>query len=444
MSSGIISQKVPLMAIIDVNLTCDDQTMNDVFKVHFLILLWAIFVSAAINSASADKRVLMIGIDGAGGSYTQNANTPNLDALIAAGAGRYDFLNEGALVANPPESYGASGVNWSTILTGASAASHQVPDNGFGGNNLTNVPSFFHYLEQSYPSLFTASIVNWTPINTFIVDNQDVDLEVGDLTDAGVKNEAVSLLTTGDPDAIFLHFDQVDGAGHSFSWGSSQYIAAIQTVDGLIGEIMSALNARPGVISGNEDWLVLVSADHGGAAGSFSHFASQGTSNWHVPFIVSGPSVPDGLSLPQGTLRDLATTALWHLGVDPFGTTVEGKVVGIPFGSPNAIVGDVNQDGIVFGNGTGPAAADDVTAFVNGWMTRNHPSVYQSYTKGDLNLDRVTDLRDWIILNQLDPAMGQAVFAAFNRVPEANTLSLGMVALFGGFLRRTRLHSAAR
>ena len=393
----------------------------------------------------ADKRVLMIGIDGAGGSYTQTANTPNLDALSANGAARYDFYNEGGLILNPPEAYGASGVNWSTMNTGASAASHGVSDNGFGGNNLENVPHWFKHIKDHDPSRFTASIVNWAPINQQILPDQYADLEIDfsglplATEDALVRNSVVDLLSTGDPDAIFVHFDQVDGAGHSLSWGSPGYFAAIQTVDGLVGDIITALNARPGVVSGDEDWLVLVSADHGAAQGAFGHVASQGPSNWEVPMIVSGPSVANGSVLEQGTLRDMATTALWHLGVDPFATTVEGNVIGIPFGAPNGIEGDVNQDGVVSGNGQGPAATDDVTAFVEGLFTENHPSVLEAYMSGDLNLDRKTDLADWIILNRLDPSMGQAVMQSLNAVPEPTSLALTGLVLLSYCVRRSRL-----
>ena len=100
----------------------------------------AILMTLLAVQCRANNRVLMIGVDGAGGSYTQTATTPNIDALSANGAVRYDFLNEGALIENPPEAYGASGVNWTTMNTGASAASHGVSDNGFGGNNLANFP----------------------------------------------------------------------------------------------------------------------------------------------------------------------------------------------------------------------------------------------------------------------------------------------------------------
>ena len=387
-----------------------------------------------------ENRVLMIGIDGAGGSYTQTASTPNIDALAALGSVRYDFYNEGGLIASPPEAYGASGVNWTTMNTGASAASHGVSDNGFGGNNLENVPHWFKFIKDHDPNLYTASIVNWEPINDSILPDQYADLEIGysglplATEDALVKDDVVNLLNTGDPDAIFVHFDQVDGAGHSTGWGSTTYYNAISTVDGLIGEIMTALNNRPGVLSGDEDWLVLVSADHGGALGSFGHVASQGPINWEVPMVVSGPSVPNGSSMSQGTLRDMATTALWHLGIDPFGTTAEGDVIGLTdyvLGPANGIVGDLNQDGVVSGDGTGPANTDDVTAFVNGWMTSGYTTVADAYGSGDLNLDRITDLADWIILHQQNPAMAVAAWEAINAVPEPSVVMLTMMAAIG-------------
>lgn len=392
--------------------------------------------------ATPSRHVLMIGIDGAGGQYVQQASTPHLDALASSGAARYDFLNEGALVPNPPESYGASGVNWTTFVTGTSAATHGVRDNSFVGKRLDLAPHWFQYVKQFDPQLFTASIVNWAPINDELVPEAYADLKQSfsgmslQAEDALVREATIELLTTGNPHAVFLHFDQVDGAGHAFSWGSPQHLAAIEKVDLLIGDVVAAVNDRSGVLAGEEDWLILVSADHGAAPGSTGHVASQGTDNWETPLIISGPSVAPGTQLPQGTLRDLVPTALWHLGIDPFQTAVEGQVVGIPFGPPNGIAGDVNQDGRVSGDGTGPAASDDVTAFVAGWFTSGHTSVAAAYAAGDLNLDRRTDLADWILLHSLDPALARAAWRAI-AVPEPS--SLGGLALCGcGVVRRRR------
>lgn len=416
-----------------------------------------VLLSASLVAAQPSKRVLLIGIDGAGGQYVPQANTPNLDALVNEGVARFDFLNEGALAVDPPEAFGASGVNWSTILTGASASNHGVVDNSFTGSQFDEAPHFFEHVKQFDSSLATVSLANWTPINEFITPDSVADFERGyDIgtiftQDTSVKNDAVSLFTTGlptsppaglstiDPDVVFLHFDQVDSAGHSFSWGSAQHIAAIETVDGLIGEIMAAINSRPGVVSGNEDWLVLVSADHGAAEGAFGHVASQGLPNWQVPFIASGPSVTNGALVQQGTLRDIAPTALWHLGIDPFLAGLDGTVRGLTVTPPSGIPGDLNGDGLVAGNGRGSAASDDVTAFVNNWLVTGGGGITDRYARGDLNLDGITDLSDWALLNNLDPSVGQSILTALSQpVPEPATLLL-LASVPFAIIQRRRL-----
>jgi hypothetical protein len=388
--------------------------------------------------ARADNRVLVIGIDGAGGRFLRDANTPNIDALIAGGSVRYDFLNEGALVSNPPGGYGASGANWSTIATGASAMHHGVQDNSFSGSRFNTYPHFFKYIKDHDPSLYTASIVAWEPINGQILANQYADLErhfpnqSSANQDALVRDATIELLSRSDPNAIFLHFDQVDAAGHGNGWGTLPYYAALQTVDRHIGDIMTAVNARPGVLAGNEDWLVIITADHGGQG--TGHDASQGLVNWEVPFVLSGDGAPDGELLPQGTLRDVVPTALWHLGIDPFALNLDGTVRGLTVGPPNGIIADLNQDGVVSGDGTGPAVSDDVTAFVAGWLTQGTGSISARYLRGDLNFDGLTDIADWAILNRENAALGNAALARLGNVPEPTSFILLLFVIPQAFM----------
>jgi hypothetical protein len=384
-------------------------------------------------AAQPSKRVLIVGIDGAGGSYLQAANTPQIDALIAAGGARYDFYNEGALVPDPPSGYGASGVNWSTILTGASAAHHGVVDNSFSGNRFAQYPVFFKYLKDVRPTAFTASISTWAPINTQIVASPYANYEYSPNASSSaqgdqlVRSQVVSLMQTANPTAVFVQLDQVDVAGHSSGWGSTAYNTALANVDGLIGDILTAINQRPGVVGGIEDWLVLMTSDHGGLG--TSHFAGQGLINWEVPFVVSGPSIPDGAALQQGTLRDVVPTALWHLGIDPYALGLDGTVRGLPVLPPTGVEGDINLDGLLQGDGTGPVATDDVSAFLAGWLTTGQGAIAQRYVRGDLNLNGVTDLADWAILNRLSPTMGAAVAHGLSKVvpePSAVLLLLGL------------------
>jgi glucose/arabinose dehydrogenase len=64
----------------------------------------------------------------------------------------------------------------------------------------------------------------------------------------------------------------------------------------------------------------------------------------------------------------------------------------------NGIAGDVNQDGFVNGDGTGPIESDDVSRFVQFFMTSGYSSPFEQYIHGDMNFDGITDVRDWFIL----------------------------------------------
>jgi hypothetical protein len=120
-----------------------------------------------------------------------------------------------------------------------------------------------------------------------------------------------------------------------------------------------------------------------------------------------------------------------------------------------SIVGDVNLDGVVSGNGTGPAATDDVTAFVQGWGTTQAAGDITSWKKGDLNLDGKVDVSDFLLLRSAFNASGSGAslnFAATQLgvggggVPEPSSLMLAATGagLLGLFCRRrnSRLRSA--
>jgi hypothetical protein len=123
-------------------------------------------------------------------------------------------------------------------------------------------------------------------------------------------------------------------------------------------------------------------------------------------------------------------TALWHLGIDPYALDLDGTVRGLAVSPPNGIVGDVNQDGVVSGNGTGPLGGDDVSAFVAGWLTVGGGSIAERYARGDLNFDGITGLADWAILNDANPSVGVAAFRRVAGMPEPPTLFLITFPLF--------------
>lgn len=256
-------------------------------------------------SAMADeplpKKVLLIGIDGCRPDALKQARVPHLDALIREGA-----FSDRAQTDDITD----SGPCWSSMLTGVWRGKHGVRDNRFEGANFRRYPHFFRLLKQARPQAFTASVVHWAPINTRIVAGADV--VVTSYQDSRVADEAARLLRERDPDAVFVHFDEVDAADHlhGFHPAVAPYRQAIERTDAHVGRLLEAVRGRKSYQ--REDWLILVSTDHGGSdRGHGRNIPEHRT----IFLIVSGPAAVRGRLEPAPNVVDVAATALAHLGV---------------------------------------------------------------------------------------------------------------------------------
>ena len=247
------------------------------------LLLILLFLPLLIN-AQTTKKVLLIGIDGCRADALELANTPTIDNLIANGVYSADALNDDITISGP---------GWSAILCGVWSNKHLSIDNSFVGTDYINYPPLFKRIEDFDDNLHTVSICNWNPINDYIVQNY-ADYKLNVSSDADVSLEASNYLITNDPDMMFLHFDDVDLYGHSygFSPNVSQYITAIEGVDALLAPIMQAISQRPNYA--NEDWLVLITSDHGGVGTSHG-----GTSIEHQNVVV----IASGNTITQEIIR---------------------------------------------------------------------------------------------------------------------------------------------
>jgi len=259
------------------------------------------------RSVPAQKRVLLIGIDGCRPDALLAADTPHLNRLIAKGASTGD-----ARAVAPT----LSGPNWSSLLTGVSTAKHGVVDNTFAGNDFSTYPHFFARIKERRPSTFTASFAQWNLIHRQIVSGADVSM--GGLTDTEVVLQATSLILTADPQVIFLHLNDVDLAGHTFGFSPTtpEYLAAIEATDLRVGAVVSALSQRTAAgIHSYENWLIAVTTDHGGVGHVHGGNSNEETQTW---LILSGPSIANETRIPPGVdIFDVPVTLLDHLGLQP-------------------------------------------------------------------------------------------------------------------------------
>nr|WP_281381998.1 alkaline phosphatase family protein [Nocardiopsis mwathae] len=249
----------------------------------------------------------MIGLDGAMLDRITDAEAPRLGALMAAGLTAPSSMPVNLSVPT------VSGPGWSTVLTGVWPAKHRVRDNSFGGNRLSRYPDFLTRIETVRPELATHAVSSWAPITDTLLSPK-VDERVstpGDEYDEGTTERAVARLRDADPDAMFVHLDNIDHAGHRHGAASREYLEAIRGADAQVGRMLDAVAARSS--HGGEDWLIMVTADHGhtasGGHGGFSRAERQ------TFLVAAGGSITPGSERSDAKMPDAAASALAHLGI---------------------------------------------------------------------------------------------------------------------------------
>ncbi|MFI8420930.1 alkaline phosphatase family protein [Streptomyces sp. NPDC085479] len=272
--------------------------------------------SGAAATATSPKS-LVIGIDGATFATFDKAKMPRVKGLMAGG-----MTATSNLYANPmaPTS---SGPGWSTIATGAWPDKHKVVDNGFGGARYDLYPDYATRLENADPAHDTLVVGTWSPIRDTVF-GPAVDTRLGGVSDADTTATAVTKLTTTDADAVFVHLDEVDGAGHSHGTGHQAYLDALATADTQIGRILDAVTSRATYAA--EDWQIIVTADHGHTPGGGHGGNSPGERQTFV--IAKGAGFTPGSVRHDVRITDIAPTVLAHFGVaaDP-AWQLDGKSV---------------------------------------------------------------------------------------------------------------------
>lgn len=271
-------------------------------------------VAAACGRAAPAPKVLILGLDGIRPDRLAAAATPTLDSLAAHG------ISSDAATTRAPT---VSGPGWSSMLIGVWADKHGVLNNDFTTNAYGRYPDVLTRIEDLRPDLATLAVLDWPPLGTpaaggpLLSDRVDRKLNVnGDslgyhAADSVTAALAADALATGEVDAAFVYFGDVDEVGHARGTLSPEYTAAIELVDRQVGQVLAGLRRRP--TYADEDWLVLVSTDHGrrddGGHGGDSDAERT------IFLVMSGPSVRNRAFGAPPAIVDVAVTALAHLGI---------------------------------------------------------------------------------------------------------------------------------
>ena len=251
------------------------------------------------------SHVIVIGVDGAG-SWFKDADTPNFDEIFKNGAITYKALSSKPTI---------SAECWGSMLIGVGPEIHRLT-NSIVSNVPYDVnspfPSVFRRIREAFPDAVLGSFCDWNPITYGIVEN-NIGVSHATAHDTELTPIVCDYIIENKPDFLFVHFDSVDGAGHSTGYGLSAFIERIHEVDKLIGDVYSAIKNAEMI----EDTLFIVIADHGGTndencKGSHGGWTDE---EKYVTFAAVGRGI-NKTEIEEMNIRDLAAIVLYAMGIE--------------------------------------------------------------------------------------------------------------------------------
>lgn len=203
----------------------------------------------------------------------------------------------------------------------------------------------------------------------------------------------------------------------------------VTTVGG--GVDVLTLIARFDPLGPDSDEAMGGSGDSGGPV-----FISQTDGQWELAGIMNSRYFfPDQSAVPYQNRQ--AIYGNWTAFADLSEPHYYQQIADLRAQSNYSIMGDINLDGVVSGNGSGPWESDDVTALFQGWGYQKDEANILTWKMGDLNQDGITNLADYVLLRN---ALGGAFAGGFggasgaggvSTVPEPRSWLL-LLSIFGG------------
>ena len=287
---------------------------------------------AGFSAQGRTPKALMVMVDGLRADAVENIPMPTLlmlrDGKWKTGyKGCYSWTAHTLYDARP-----SSAANHAAIATGVTAKKTGVYNNGeTPKGNFAEWPSWLARVVDVQPDVKALFTYTWggdvglSP-HPGVIDVMAPSVENWPAT-PGAYDEygrfVPDILAQADaPDATVCFIGAGDGGGHrsGFYPYGNDYVRNIKAVDRMIGDMLASIAARPSFK--DEDWLIMVTSDHGGYGRGHGMWGGQATT---IPVVIAGRNVPSGRLAGMPHNYDLAPMALAHFGVDVSDMNLDGR-----------------------------------------------------------------------------------------------------------------------
>ena len=277
----------------------------------------ALTIAASAMTANADgarrPMALMVMFDGLRADGIESGSMPNVMAL-RNGTWHAGYNGAWSVTAQiAPGSDSVSAPNHVSIATGYSPATHHATANGETASvDYTTYPTWLKRVVDARSGATAAFAYSWS-------EDADLGPATGVTflggTDAQNATDLAALLASANaPDATMFFINEPDAGGHAGNYYpfTTGYRNSLALSDGYLGQCLTAITNR--ATFADEDWLILVTSDHGGYLKTHGSSGS-GTHGITVPIVIAGRSVTAGRIPGLSYNFDVCASALEHFGI---------------------------------------------------------------------------------------------------------------------------------
>lgn len=323
---------------------------------RFGFYLAFLFINALTYGQLNKKKAVFIIIDGVPADVISKIELPNLETIKNEGG--YSAALVGGEKGGYNQTPTISAVGYNSILTGTWVNKHNVWGNEIKEPNY-NYPTIFTLLKNQYPRKRIGIFSSWQDNRTKLAaegikeaGNIKFDFKVDGLEldtvnyphdensnymhriDEKVADEASQDILTFAPDLSWVYLEYTDDMGHRYGDGPEFY-KAVAYADAQIGRIWRSVQLRQQ--NYNEDWLVIITTDHGRDAKTGKDHGGQSDREKAGWIITNAKNLNGRFEDQHVSLVDIMPTIAKFMNIK-LPVPVAREVDGVPF------IGDISVE----------------------------------------------------------------------------------------------------
>ncbi len=294
--------------------------------------VWAGPSQAGIQQEPLVRKAVFVIVDGIPADVIERVPTPNIDAI--AGKSGYTRSFVGGIRGTESEVPTVSAPGYANLLTGVWANKHNVTDNQIEHPDYSYW-DIFRMVKNDDPDRKTAIFSTWLDNRTKLLgdglpaaggDKFDYHFDGFEhdeerfphdffsgyihAIDKHVSAEAARYINVEGPDLSFVYLQYTDDVAHFYGDGED-FDKAVRLADQQVGAIWKSVQARQ---QQGEDWLMLVTTDHGRNDGSGRGHGGQ-SDRERTTWIATNSARLNARFPANPPIVDILPSVITHLGV---------------------------------------------------------------------------------------------------------------------------------